>query len=64
MYELMQICQWPHLTNSTPPLVLQAFSRYMELRHAGQHGQAMALVGGSLALTEESLHSLTLAQLR
>ncbi len=44
--------------------MLQAFSRYMELRHAGQHGQAEAVVEGSLALTEESLHGLTLAQLR
>ena len=44
--------------------MLQAFSRYMELRHAGQHGLAMALAGGSLALTEVALHSMTLAQLR
>ena len=44
--------------------MLQAFSRYMELRHAGQHGQATALAGGSLAPTEGSLHRMTLAQLR
>ena len=44
--------------------MLQAFSRYMELRHAGLHGQAMALAEGSLGLTEGSLQGLTLAQLR
>ena len=45
-------------------MVLQAFSLYMDLRHVGQHGQAEALVEGSHAMTEGSLHSLTPAQLR